>query len=273
LMIVVVVMIALPTRWSFYESDNNTAQGLLWFYMDGIQSRRAQTFFLTVSNILCVNNWNDSLGKWGFFFLQKGTHTTHAHLLPGVELCSLRSIPDSRLSRHRNDAPLHRATPPTPTIYYPHHLFFFFFSLKLNYSPERHGTFSRLLASIKAVVNVLQAGASDSLTSTEERGEKNVWMNHATWISYRSPFSTFLSLLGLVPQSLIAGNIPLIWWLVPAVNLGIPLPRWHSWLYRKLNDKVFNHSTHVLLAGAIRKPRGVAKLSFEKLQIQSRTGN
>lgn len=172
LMIVVVVMIALPTRWSFYESDNNTAQGLLWFYMDGIQSRRAQTFFLTVSNILCVNNWNDSLGKWGFFFLQKGTHTTHAHLLPGVELCSLRSIPDSRLSRHRNDAPLHRATPPTPTIYYPHHLFFF--SLKLNYSPERHGTFSRLLASIKAVVNVLQAGASDSLTSTEERGKKCV---------------------------------------------------------------------------------------------------
>lgn len=131
-------------------------------------------FFLTVSNILCVNNWNDSLGKWGFFFLQKGTHTTHAHLLPGVELCSLRSIPDSRLSRHRNDAPLHRATPPTPTIYYPHHLFFFFFSLKLNYSPERHGTFSRLLASIKAVVNVLQAGASDSLTSTEERGKKCV---------------------------------------------------------------------------------------------------
>jgi hypothetical protein len=106
-----------------------------------------------------------------------------------------------------------------------------------------------------------------------KKGEKNVWMNHATWISYRSPFSTFLSLLGLVPQSLIAGNIPLIWWLVPAVNLGIPLPRWHSWLYRKLNDKVFNHSTHVLLAGAIRKPRGVAKLSFEKLQIQSRTGN
>jgi hypothetical protein len=124
LMIVVVVMIALPTRWSFYESDNNTAQGLLWLYMDGIQSRRAQTFFLTVSNILCVNNWNDSLGKWGVFFSTKGdTHnartlTSWCWTLFTAFYTRFTSVssPERRAAPPRNPANSYNILPP-PSLF------------------------------------------------------------------------------------------------------------------------------------------------------------
>lgn len=92
--------------------------------------------------------------KWTFFEVVKGRNreTHNAHLLPDVELCSLRSIPESTtqsLRHHRNDASLHRA--PLP-------IFFFSLSrvLKCRSQEKWHflSMFPKLLGQIRLAFNV-----------------------------------------------------------------------------------------------------------------------